>query len=111
LWEPPVRESAGCIAAQPGPGAMLYDAVCYAMSYTRRMSTISFRPTDEDRRNMAALGETPTEAIRRALRVAAAAARDQQLRAEAEALAANAEDRAEVAEVREFLGDTWDQIQ
>ena len=76
-----------------------------------RMSTISFRPTDEDRRNLAVLGETPTEAIRRALRVAAAAARDGQLRAEAEALAADAEDRAEVDKVREFVGDTWDGIQ
>ena len=76
-----------------------------------RVSTISFRPTDEDRRNLAVLGETPTEAIRRALRVAAAAARDGQLRAEAEALAADAEDRAEVDKIREFVGDTWDGIQ
>ena len=53
------------------------------------MSTISFRPTDEDRRNLAVLGETPTEA---------------------EALAADAEDRAEVGKVREFVGDTWDGI-
>ena len=75
------------------------------------MSTISFRPTDEDRRNLAVLGETPTEAIRRALRVAAAAVRDGQLRAEAEALAADVEDRAEVDNVREFVGDTWDGIQ
>ena len=89
----------------------LYDETCYVTSYTGRMSTISFRPTDEDRRNLAVLGETPTEAIRRALRVAAAAARDGQLRAEAEALAADAEDRAEVDKIREFVGDTWDGIQ
>ena len=109
---PPLRP--GLALAASGLSARercLYDATSHKQSYTGGMSTISFRPTEEDRRNLAALGTTPTEAIRRALRVAAAAAREEQLRAEAKALAADPDDRAEVAQVREFVGDTWDEIQ
>lgn len=83
----------------------------YPLSYNAGMGTISFRPTEEDRRNLAVLGVTPTEAIRRALRIAAAAARDEHLRAEAEALATDPDDRSEVAQVREFVEDTWNEIQ
>jgi hypothetical protein len=76
---------------------------------------ISFRPTPDDERNLALLvsrGLTRTEAIRLALETTARQQRrSRALAAEAKLLAADPIDRAAVAEVREFLGDTWDRLE
>jgi hypothetical protein len=74
--------------------------------------SISFRPNDEDVRNLALLersGLTRSEAIRAALRLMAQRQRQHgSLAAEAEALRANKSDRAVVAEIRDFFGDSLD---
>ena len=62
---------------------------------------ISFRPNDDDLRNLAVLeagGASPTEAIRAALA------------AEARRLADDEVDRAVLADVRAFLGDRFDDL-
>ena len=74
--------------------------------------SISFRPTEEDLRNLALLersGLTRTEAIRAALRDSAHNRRRRDaVRAEVEALRADPMDRAAIAEVQEFFGTSWE---
>jgi hypothetical protein len=73
---------------------------------------ISFRPNDEDVKNLALLeaaGMSPTEAIRTALAAAAVRLRQrEQLTAEADRLRRDTEDAAEVRRVRQFMGDMFD---
>jgi hypothetical protein len=67
---------------------------------------ITFRPTAEDTENLAILtadGTSPTQAIRRALEIAANRNRQEDLRADAARLAANPEYQAEIRAVREEL--------
>ncbi|GAB2860400.1 hypothetical protein GCM10027176_73200 [Actinoallomurus bryophytorum] len=69
---------------------------------------ITFRPTIDDAKNLAALtadGTTPTHAIRHALEVAAREKRQADLRADAEHLMATPEYLAEVRAVREELDE------
>jgi len=69
---------------------------------------ITFRPTVDDAKNLAALtadGTTPTHAIRHALEVAAREKRQADLRADAERLMATPEYLAEVRAVREELDE------
>jgi DICT domain-containing protein len=69
---------------------------------------ITFRPTADDAKNLAALtadGTTPTHAIRHALEVAAREKRQADLRADAERLMAAPEYLAEVRAVREELDE------
>lgn len=75
---------------------------------------ISFRPNAEDTKNLAVLeaaGHSKTAAIRTAL--ADAARRHRQhasLAAEARRLGRDEADRAEVAAIREFIGDPFDEL-
>ncbi len=75
---------------------------------------ISFRPNDDDLRNLAVLeagGASPTEAIRAALAADARRCRQQRsLAAEARRLADDEVDRAVLADVRAFLGDRFDDL-
>ena len=77
--------------------------------YTSGMSDpITFRPTSEDTENLAILtadGTSPTHAIRHALEIAAHSKRQEDLRADAERLAANPEYQAEIRAVREELDE------
>jgi hypothetical protein len=74
--------------------------------------SISFRPNDDDVRNLALLersGLSRSEAIRTALRLMAQRQRQHDsLAAEADALRANKHDCAVVAEIRDFFGDSLD---
>ena len=79
------------------------------------MSTsISFRPTADDLRNLALLeqsGLTRTEAIRVALRESAQNRRRRfELRAEVEALRNDPVDRAAIEDTRDFFGVIWDEF-
>jgi hypothetical protein len=80
-----------------------------ALLYTFRMADpITFRPTVEDTENLAILtadGTSPTHAIRHALEIAAHGKRQEDLRADAEQLAANPEYQAEIRAVREELDE------
>lgn len=71
---------------------------------------ISFRPNEQDEANIALVGGTATEAIRKSLAVAARLKREQQLRREAREISGNAEDRAELEELRRYIGDTIDEL-
>ena len=75
---------------------------------------ISFRPNEDDLRNLAIIeagGSTPTEAIRTALAAEARRCRQQRsLAAEARRLATDGDDRAVLADVRSFLGDPFDDL-
>jgi len=75
----------------------------YRLCYNRSMAqTITFRPDEDAERALAVLtadGTTVSTAVRSALIDAARVRAEQRLRAEAEALAADAADRAEAAQV------------
>lgn len=75
---------------------------------------ISFRPTEDDVKNLALLestGLTRAEAIRTAIRAAANRCRQSQaLRSEAERLRDDPVDQAALREVHEFFGDTLDEL-
>ena len=77
-------------------------------------TSISFRPTVDDLRNLALLeqsGLTRTEAIRAALRESAQSRRRRsELRGEVEALRNDPIDRAAIEETRDFYGVIWDEI-
>jgi len=65
-------------------------------------ATITFRPDDDAQRALAALtadGTSVSDAVRGALIATARARADRRLRAEAESLAADTDDRAEAAQV------------
>ena len=74
--------------------------------------SISFRPSDEDVRNLAVLeqcGLTRTEAIRGALRESAQRRRQSvAIRAEVEALRDDPVDCAAVQDIRDFFGEPWE---
>ena len=76
-------------------------------------TSISFRPTADDLRNLALLeqtGLTRTEAIRSALRESAQSRRHRtELLAEVEALRNDPIDRAAIEETRDFFGVVWDE--
>ena len=76
-------------------------------------TSISFRPTADDLRNLALLeqsGLTRTEAIRSALRESAQSRRRRtELLAEVEALRNDPIDRAAIEETRDFFGVVWDE--
>lgn len=75
----------------------------YPLCYAARMAeTITFRPDEDARRALAVLtqdGTAVSTAVRDALIAAARVRAQQRLRAEAAALAADEEDRAEAAQV------------
>lgn len=90
----------GAVADRAGVPSYL---VSYRLRYTRDMpSTITFRPDQDAQRALDALtadGTTVSTAVRSALIDAARERARRRLRSEAEILAADAEDRAEAAQI------------
>lgn len=103
-WPPRLRR-----APQTGLGARTRTSRCRTLRETMisMAATITFRPDDDARLALEELtsdGTPVSTAVREALIAAAAKHAKSRLRAEAEALAADSDDRAEAAQVLQDMG-------